>query len=130
MKKFWIWIALALLICCAAAPALAETIGAETEPLTWAYLGTIGGAAAFTLLVVQFIKAPLDRVWKLPTRLVAYVIALGVMLVATAFTSGLNIENVLLSLCNALLAALSAYGMYELTFAKTEKPPEENGSIY
>jgi Kef-type K+ transport system membrane component KefB len=130
MKKFLFLVALVLLICCAVAPALAESISSDTEPFTWAYLGTIGGAAAFTLLVVQFIKAPLDRVWKLPTRLVAYVIALGVMLVATAFTSGLNIENVLLSLCNALLAALSAYGMYELTFAKTEKPPEENGSIY
>ncbi|MBO5500651.1 MAG: hypothetical protein J6A48_01365, partial [Clostridia bacterium] len=83
-----------------------------------------------TLLVVQFIKAPLDRVWKLPTRLVVYVIALTVMLVATAFTSGLDIETVLLSFCNALLAALSAYGMYELTFAKADKPPEVNGSVY
>lgn len=129
MKKFFIWIALALLICCAAASALAEAIGAETEPFTWAYLGTIGGSAAFTLLVVQFIKAPLDKVWKLPTRFVAYVIALAVLLVATAFTSGLNVETVLLSLCNALLAALSAYGMYELTFAKADKPPEDT-SIY
>lgn len=32
------------------------------EPLTWAYLATIAGAAAFTLLIVQFLKAPLDRV--------------------------------------------------------------------
>lgn len=129
MKKFFIWLVLALLICFAATPAMAEAIGAETEPFTWAYLGTIGGSAAFTLLVVQFIKAPLDKVWKLPTRFVAYVIALAVLLVATAFTSGLNVETVLLSLCNALLAALSAYGMYELTFAKADKPPEDI-SIY
>lgn len=129
MKKFWFLFALVLLICCAVAPALAEAISGETEPFTWAYLGTIGGAAAFTLLVVQFIKAPLDKVWKLPTRFVAYVIALAVLLVATAFTSGLNIDNVLLSVCNALLAALSAYGMYELTFAKADKPPEDI-SIY
>lgn len=129
MKKFLFLFALVLLICCAVAPALAEAISGETEPFTWAYLGTIGGAAAFTLLVVQFIKAPLDKVWKLPTRFVAYVIALAVLLVATAFTSGLNIDNVLLSVCNALLAALSAYGMYELTFAKADKPPEDI-SIY
>lgn len=129
MKKFLFLFALVLLICCAVAPALAEAISGETEPFTWAYLGTIGGAAAFTLLVVQFIKAPLDKVWKLPTRFVAYVIALAVLLVATAFTSGLNVETVLLSLCNALLAALSAYGMYELTFAKADKPPEDI-SIY
>lgn len=129
MKKFLFLFALVLLICCAVAPALAEAIETTAEPFTWAYLSTIAGAAAFTLLVVQFIKAPLDKVWKLPTRFVAYVIALAVLLVATAFTSGLNVETVLLSLCNALLAALSAYGMYELTFAKADKPPEDI-SIY
>ena len=129
MKKFCIWLVLALLICFAATPAMAEAIETAAEPFTWAYLSTIAGAAAFTLLVVQFIKAPLDKVWKLPTRFVAYVIALAVLLVATAFTSGLNVETVLLRLCNALLAALSAYGMYELTFAKADKPPEDI-SIY
>ena len=41
------------------------------EPLTWTYLATIAGAAAFTLLVVQFLKAPLDKVWKIPTRVFA-----------------------------------------------------------
>ena len=66
------------------------------EPLTWTYLATIAGAAAFTLLVVQFLKAPLDKVWKIPTRVFAYVVALGVMLVATAFTTGLTVDNALL----------------------------------
>lgn len=92
------------------------------EPLTWAYLATIAGAAAFTLLIVQFLKVPLDRVWKIPTRVFAYVIALVVMLVATAFTTGLNIDNALLVAANAFLAAMSAYGAYELTFAKANKP--------
>ena len=91
------------------------------EPLTWTYLATIAGAAAFTLLVVQFLKAPLDRVWKIPTRVFAYVVALGVMLVATAFTTGLTVDNALLVGVNALLAALSAYGAYEVTFGKIEK---------
>ena len=91
------------------------------EPLTWTYLATIAGAAAFTLLVVQFLKAPLDKVWKIPTRVFAYVVALGVMLVATAFTTGLTVDNALLVGVNALLAALSAYGAYEVTFGKIEK---------
>ena len=90
------------------------------EPLTWTYLATIAGAAAFTLLVVQFLKAPLDKVWKIPTRVFAYVVALGVMLVATAFTTGLTVDNALLVGVNALLAALSAYGAYEVTFGKIE----------
>jgi hypothetical protein len=91
------------------------------EPLTWTYLATIAGAAAFTLLVVQFLKAPLDKVWKIPTRVFAYFVALGVMLVATAFTTGLTVDNALLVGVNALLAALSAYGAYEVTFGKIEK---------
>ena len=49
--------------------AVVEIPGVEVgEPLTWTYLATIAGAAAFTLLVVQFLKAPLDKVWKIPTR--------------------------------------------------------------
>ena len=102
--------------------ALIEVPGVEVgEPLTWTYLATIAGAAAFTLLVVQFLKAPLDKVWKIPTRVFAYVVALGVMLVATAFTTGLTVDNALLVGVNALLAALSAYGAYEVTFGKIEK---------
>ena len=102
--------------------AVIEIPGVEVgEPLTWTYLATIAGAAAFTLLVVQFLKAPLDKVWKIPTRVFAYVVALGVMLVATAFTTGLTVDNALLVGVNALLAALSAYGAYEVTFGKIEK---------
>ena len=92
-----------------------------TEPFTWSYLATVGGAAVFTLFVVQFAKAPLDKVWKIPTRFLVYVIALVTMLAATALTTGLNIDTVLLSVVNALLAATSAYGMYEVTFAKLSK---------
>ena len=101
--------------------AFAEDITVTTtEPFTWQYLATIGGAAALTLLVVQFIKAPLDKVWRIPTRFLAYIIALVTMLAATALTTGLSIDNVLLAVVNAILAATSAYGMYEVTFAKLE----------
>lgn len=90
------------------------------EPFTWQYLASIAGAAAFTLLVVQFFKVPLDKVWKIPTRVLAYVIALIVMLVATAFTSGLTLQTALLAAVNALIAALTAMGGYEVTFKKME----------
>lgn len=104
--------------------ALAETI--STEPYTWQSLATIAGAAAFTLLVVEFFKAPLDKIWKIPTRVVVYVISLTVMLVANAFTVGLTLENGILAAVNALIAALTAMGAYEVTFAKVEaKPPEK-----
>ena len=94
--------------------------GTPAEPFTWQYLASIAGAAAFTLLVVQFLKAPLDKIWKIPTRVFAYIIALLTMLVATAFTTGLDIQTALLAVVNAFIAALTAYGAYEVTFAKLD----------
>lgn len=92
-----------------------------TEPFSWEYLATIAGAAAATLLIVQFIKAPLDAVWKIPTRVLAYIIALIIMLVATAFTTGLTTQSALLAVINAFVAAMTAMGAYELTFANVDK---------
>lgn len=126
MKKiFSLLCALAMILMAIALPiaAFAEDgavdVIAKAEPFTWQYLATISGAAALTLLVVQFVKAPLDKVWKIPTRFLAYIIALVTLLAATALTTGLNIDSVLLAVVNAILAATSAYGMYEITFAKT-----------
>ena len=98
----------------------ASEAGTPAEPFTWQYLASIAGAAAFTLLVVQFLKAPLDKIWKIPTRVFAYIIALLTMLVATAFTTGLDIQAALLAVVNAFIAALTAYGAYEVTFAKLD----------
>lgn len=99
--------------------------GGFAEPLTWPYLGTIAGAAALALLIVQYTKAPLDHIWKIPTKLFVYVVCLVIMLVATAITEGLTADNALLVVVNALLAAITAYGAYEVTYkhidAKTAK---------
>ena len=92
-----------------------------TGPWTWTYLATIAGATAATLLIVQFTKVPLDKVWKIPTRLFVYLIALTIMVVATAFTSGITINSFLLSVLNAFIVALAAYGSYEITFARADR---------
>lgn len=124
MKKWLALFLFALFLLAMPVLAMAEET-APVEPYTWEYLGTIAGAAAFTLLVVQFFKVPLDKVWKIPTRVLVYIIALVTMLVATIFTDGLTIEKGILAAVNALLAALTAMGAYEVTFAKLEaKPPE------
>ena len=73
MKKLFTPLILTLFLVLAAVPVMAlaegETAAATpTEPLTWAYLATIAGAATFTLLVVQLFKVPLDKVWKIPTE--------------------------------------------------------------
>ena len=101
----------------AAAPAVADL---PTEPFTWETLATLAGATLATLLIVQLLKLPLDRIWKVPTRLVTYVIALLLLLLATAFTSGLTLPSALLTAVNAVIVALAAMGAYEVTFRKME----------
>ena len=120
MKKLLLCLVLfmAMLLTCSVALAEGEL---PTEPFTWEQLATIAGATLATLLVVQLLKLPLDKVWKIPTRLVAYVIALAVMILATHFTTGLTWDNAILAAVNAVIVALAAMGSYELTFAKINR---------
>lgn len=92
-----------------------------TEPFSWEYLATIAGATLATMLIVQLLKLPIDKVWKIPTRIIVYVIALIISLLATQFTTGLNPQNALLTAVNAVIIALAAMGGYELTIKKLEK---------
>ena len=123
MKKLLLCFMLltAMLLVCSTAFADGEL---PTEPFSWEQLATIAGATKAVLLIVQLLKLPIDKVWKLPTRIVAYVIALIVMLLATHFTIGLTWSNAMLAAVNAVIVALAAMGSYELTFAKIEKHGE------
>ena len=118
MKKlFALLMAIAMLLIPVMALAEGEL---PTEPFSWEQLATIAGATMATLLIVQLLKLPLDKVWKIPTRIIAYVIALVIMIVATAFTVGLTWSNAGLAAINAVIVALAAMGAYEVTFAKIE----------
>ena len=129
MKKIIVFLLLALLMLPAIAGAEAlvevatEVVASEipTQPVTWDQLATIGGAALATLLIVQLLKLPLDKVWKIPTRIVVFFIAFVVLILATYFTQGLSWNDALLTVINAVIVALTAMGAYELTFAKLEK---------
>lgn len=120
MKMWKIMTMVCVLLMVFALPALAEGTSETVQAYDWTSLGTVAGATAATLMIVQLIKAPLDRLWKIPTRLVVYLIALVLMLVAQAFTGGLTWESGLLAAVNAAVVALSAYGAYEVTFKKIE----------
>lgn len=93
---------------------------AEIQPYTWTQLATVAGAAAATLLIVQFLKLPLDRVWKIPTRIVVYLVALLILLAAQYFTGGISWSSAALTVVNAFVAALTAMGAYEMTFARAD----------
>ena len=120
MKKLMICLVLALMMTLIGSVALAEG-ELPTEPFTWEQLATIAGATLATLLIVQLLKLPLDKVWKIPTRIVADVIALILMIVATYFTIGLTWSDAGLAAINAVIVALAAMGAYELTFRKGDE---------
>ena len=78
MKKF-LWVLLVCLVMPASFPALAEAETALSGGafFDWETLGTFAGAVAVTVFIVQLLKLPLDKVWKVPTRAVCYMIALA-----------------------------------------------------
>lgn len=91
------------------------------EPLTWEYLATIAGATFATVLIVQYFKVKMDRVWKIPTRVFVYFVALVILLLATYFTKGLTVETAILTVFNAFVVAVAAYGGYEISFARIDR---------
>ena len=126
MKKTLPWFLFLLLPTVATAEALEEVaievVASElpTNPVSWEQLATIGGAAMATMLIVQLLKLPLDKVWKIPTRIIVFVISAIILTLATYFTKGLTWNTALLTLINAVIVALTAMGGYELTFKKLE----------
>lgn len=94
-------------------------VSIPAEPLTWDYLATVGGAAVFVLIVVQITKGMLDKIWKIPTAIYAYVIAVITMILATAFTVGLTPSGVLLTLFNGWIVSATASRTYDAVAHKT-----------
>ena len=88
---------------------------------SWQTLGTTAGATAAVLLIVQYIKAPLDKVWKVPTRLIVFIISALIVVGAQAFGAGaISLADIPLLAVNAFVVAMAAMGSYEVTFAKME----------
>lgn len=124
-KVFTRMILLAMAVLVATALLLAQTAYAEmadpaptVPPYTWAALLTTAGCTAAVLMVVQYLKVPLDRVWKIPTRVFVLILSFVFMLAAKAFTSGVALGDVPLLALNAFVVALAAMGAYENTFGR------------
>ena len=82
------------------------------EFFTWAILITFAGATAATSLVTQFIKG-LGVLSKVPTQLVSYVVALIILLAATAATGAAHgwADWAIVPL-NAIIVTMAANGAY------------------
>ena len=123
MKKLFVAICLLFMALCMVFPltALAEGTTDTTQAYDWARLLTIPGAIAATLLVVQYAKLPLDKVWKIPTRWVVLIIAFAIMFAAKYFTQSLTLADIPLTVINSFVVSLAAMGAYEVSFGKTTK---------
>jgi len=103
----------------------------DMSPFTWNSLATISGATAATLLIVQFLKVPLDRVWKIPTRWLVWLVGFLLLLASSAVTGvSMTWENLLLLAINAIIVALAAMGSYEATFSGSDAEKEKAVSSF
>lgn len=94
--------------------------------MTWELLGTMSGATAAVILIIQFIKAPLDKLWKIPTRYVVYIISLLILLSVEYVLSGtLTFDRIGLTMLNAVVVAMAAMGTYETTFRKFDNKQKD-----
>lgn len=126
MKKIFAVLMIVMMLlapsCAIAEPVAVDVSGAvvmqPAEPLTWDYLATVGGAAVFVLIVVQMTKDMLDKLWRIPTTVYAYVLAIITMLLATVFTTGLTPSSALLTLFNGWIVAATAAKSYDVMAGK------------
>ncbi len=88
--------------------------------MTWDFLGTMAGAVAATTLIVQFLKIPLDKVWKIHTRYVVYFISFLLLFFVELFTGNVTFERTILIMLNAIIVTMAAMGTYEVTFKQVE----------
>ncbi|MGB8450703.1 MAG: hypothetical protein WCD89_00085 [Anaerocolumna sp.] len=96
------------------------TVMPVNEFITWDFLGTMAGAVAATTLIVQFLKIPLDKVWKIHTRYVVYFIAFFLLFFVELFTGNITFEHTILIMLNAIIVTMAAMGTYEITFKQVE----------
>jgi len=105
--------------------ALAEGTALDGQSFfSWEALGTFGGVVALTVFLVQMLKLPLDKVWRIPTRYVVYVVSLSLLLLAQLFIpskGGLTWDTGLLCVFNAALVSLSAMSVYTELIQKIEE---------
>lgn len=80
--------------------------------LTWEMLGTYSGTLGMVLILTQLTKG-LPGIWRVPTQLYSYLIALIVMTVTAIFGGRTAASDFVLLIFNAAVVALSANGGYD-----------------
>lgn len=90
------------------------------EYLTWEFLGTFSGMVGAVTLLVQFLKLPFDKVWKIPTRYIVLFISMALLFAVEIFTTGFDPQRIPLVVLNAVVVSVASLGTYEVTIQKIE----------
>ena len=90
------------------------------EYFTLESMGTLSGMIIVLTLLVQFFKPLIDKIKKIPTRYVVWIIAIVLATAYQAITGKFTGATILLLVLNSIVLAVGAMGTYEVTFAKIE----------
>lgn len=82
------------------------------ELMSWDNLITYAGLVPAVAIITQFIKE-LGFIKKIPARIVSYVIAFVVMVVASLCTNTFTWQSFALTFINAVFISLAANGAYD-----------------
>lgn len=82
------------------------------EFFTWAALGTYSGAILAVTLITQFIKG-LPGIDRIPTRIVSWILAVIILILAQLFTASLSWSSAALTLINAVIVSLASNGTFD-----------------
>jgi hypothetical protein len=83
--------------------------------LTVSDIGTFSGAVFAVTLIAQFLKGPVDRIWKIPSRYLVLIIAWALLLGRHYAIDGmLSPSTWYLDLLNGFLVALAAMGTHAM----------------
>jgi hypothetical protein len=96
--------------------------------ITWEFIGTFAGAVAVVVLIVQWLKLPIDRIWKIPTRIVVWIISMIVLFAYTFFKGTLTPDSSFLIMLNSILITMTALGTYDVTVKKLEQKKAPPGN--
>ena len=87
----------------------------QDEWITLETLGTFGGVVFAVTLICQFLKGAVDRVGKMPTRVLVLLVSWALLLGRRYIMQGaFGFEGFYLDLLNGLLVAVSSMGTHAI----------------
>lgn len=108
------YLLITLLTFCLMACTIALAAPAEGEFVSWPELTTYAGAVLAVTLITQFVKQ-IPGVGRVNPQLLAYIVAVIIMIAAEYFNGSLSVSGAVLCLVNAVIVSLAANGAYDAT---------------